>query len=366
MNGQLSCDFSYSYFYDNNPLRAATGEKELVHSIKTDLSYQLFDRELYLSYDGNFNIFQKESDRNYQQHSVGLNSGFKIGEVEEENFYTGIDLSLKKGISDYKIYDFNQLLFFVNGRFAIGNMLFLQPSYNLSYKYFSALNALTHFENLFTFQISKFFDSGTGIFVEAELGSKYYSFNDKTAIIRYNPHPLMGRKPFDTVGFRTTKVDDNVVQLRYMLKVSQSLFENTGVNAYYTGKTNLNEAKYLSQNGNYIYSGDDELWDDPYAYSSNEFGAGLTQKLPFDITFKLSGQFSNRHYSNNLADTLNINQRIDNRFEISGSLSKTITELPILNSLNISLYYIYVNNKSGASAFTYKNNMALVGLLFSL
>jgi len=368
LRGQLSGDIVYTYFYDDNPLRSASVEKEFVNSLKSDLNYKLFNRELYLSYSGNYNIFQTTSDRNYQFHSLGMNSSFKVGEVEEKNLFTGLSYNLKKGVSDYKTYDFNQFTAFANGRFSVGDAMFIQPGYTISYKKFPSLSDLTHFENLLSSQFSMFFETGTGIFVEGALGNKYYSYTEETTTPLFN-NIRHGKDPWNNPpsAFITTKSQKafNVVQFRAMLKISQSIFENTGVNGYYLSRLLLTSGKNMFQSSEFIYSGDDELWDDPYGFSSNEYGAGLTQKLPFDITLKLNAQYSNRHYTNNISDTLNITQRIDGRFELWGGISKTINELPLFSSMDLTLEYMFINNTSNVKDFGYKNNMAMFGLQFS-
>ena len=364
--GQFSGNVFYTYFYDDNPLRSSSGEKEFANIFKSDLSYRFFDRELYLTYTGNYNMFQTSSDRNYQFHSLGLNSGFKAGETEDENIFAGLNYNIKRGVSEYIVYDYNQATAFLNGRFPLSETSFIQPSYNLSYKNFSSLNNLTHLENNLSVLFSTFFDTKTGIFLDASLGNKYYSYDEVITKFVFSGTGH-GRFPNEKPTAVTTKSQRafNVIQFKTMIKVSQSVFDNTGVNAFYQHRFMLEDGKGIYQSSDYVYSGDDELWDDPYGYSSNELGAGLTQKLPSEITVKLSAQYSNRHYANNIADTLNITQRIDKRFELYAGISKTFNEVPVISSLDLMLEYMFVKNTSNTSEFAYKNNMAMLGVQFN-
>jgi hypothetical protein len=364
--GQFSGNVFYTYFYDDNPLRSSSGDKEFANIFKTDLNYRFFDRELYLTYTGNYNMFQTSSDRNYQFHSLGISSGFKIGDTEDENLFTGLNYNIKRGISDYISYDYNQVTAFLNGRFPLSETSFIQPSYNLNYKNFSALNDLIHLENYISVQFSTFFDTKTGIFLDAGLGNKYYSYDEETTryVFSGTGHGrLQNNNP--TVITNKSQRAYNVIQLKTMLKVSQSIFDNTGINAFYQHRFLLADGKGIYQSSDYVYSGDDELWDDPYGYSSNEYGTGLTQKLFSDITIKIGAQYSNRHYTNNIADTLNLTQRIDKRFELWAGISKTFNEVPVISSVDLMLEYMYVKNTSNTSLFAYKNNMAMLGIQFN-
>lgn len=354
---QLSGSIGYSWFFEDNPQRIPTGKSEYVNSVKSDLSLRIFDKEIYLNYSGNFNAFSIINDRTFQMHSLGLNYAFNTTNDDEENIFSGINYSMKKGTGEYSAYDFGQTSGFINGKFQINETFFLKPAYSTSYKIFPALNNLVHYENLISSQLSKFFETRTGIFLEAGIGSMNYSFKNEALL------PVNGSASGKRYGKQSSNntLSFNVVQFRTMLKISQSLFENTGINVHYLYRKNLKDNKGVFQSADYIYSGDDELWDDPYGYSSNEIGAELTQKILYDITLKLNAEFSNRHYTNNLSDTLNLAQRIDERFGLWGGISKTFEELPIIDNLELSLEYLLINNSSNSAIFTYKNNMLLFG-----
>jgi hypothetical protein len=354
---QFSGSIGYSWFFEDNPQRIPTGNSEYVNSVKSDLDFKLFNKELYLNYSGNFNAFNIINDRTFQMHSLGINYAFNTTSQDEENIFSGINYSMKKGTGEYTAYDFGQTSGFINGKFQIDETFFLRPAFSTSYKIFPALNNLIHYENLFSSQLSKFFETRTGLFFEAGIGSMNYSFDKESTI------STSGSGSGNRNGKKSSNTTQsfNVVQFRTMIKISQSLFGNTGINVHYLYRKNLKDNKGIFQSANYIYSGDDELWDDPYGYSSNEIGTELTQKIPFDITLKLNAEFSNRHYTNNISDTLNLAQRIDERFGLWGGISKTFEELPIIDNLELSIEYLLIDNKSNSAIFSYKNNMILFG-----
>lgn len=362
LKAQLSGTVGYSYFFDDNPLRTKIGESEFVNSVKSEINYRLLDRELYAGYSGNFNAFKTIGDRTFQLHQFGLNYSFNTSDFEEENVYSGLVYSLKKGRGDFAAYDYSQIAGFINGRFPLDEAMFIKGGFNTSYKSFPSLNSLVHFENFAFSQFSTFFSTGTGVFLEAGVG--YMSYNYDYIMTSSTMTNGNGRMQGRMSGSSKTK-SYGVAQLRSMIKVSQSVFENTGINFYYLNRSNLKTNKGMFVSASYIYSGDDELWDDPYGFSSNDIGSEFTQKLPYEMTLKLSAEYSTRHYINNLADTLNSTQRVDNRFGFWGGISKSFSELPFVSSIDISIDYMLINNKSNAGLFDYKNNMLQFGLQFN-
>ena len=358
VRAQLSGTVGYSYFYDDNPLRTKIGENEFVNTVKSDLSYRFFDKELYLNYSGNFNSFKTIGDRTYQLHAFGLNYAFKSGDQEDENIFTGLSYSLKKGTGDFSAYNYTQIGGFLNGKFALGETSFILGAFNSNYKKFPSLSSLIHFENFLSTQFSTFFSSGTGVFLEVGAGIMDYSYEfvSMPSMAGNGKGKMMGR----TASVTTEKF--SVTQVRSMIKVSQSIFEGTGINFHFLYRTNLKENKGMFQSADYIYSGDDELWDDPYGFHSNEIGSEFTQKIPYDMLLKISAEYSTRHYTNNLADSLNLIQRVDQRFGMWAGISKVFNEIPFINSVELSLEYMLINNKSNMSSFEYKNNLLLFGV----
>jgi hypothetical protein len=357
---QFSGIINYSYLYDNNPFKQPAGDEEYVNSITTNLNYQLFDKEFYLFYSGNLNAFQNISDRFFQYHSFGANYAFTLGESEEENVFLGANYDLKRGTSDYRIYDYNQFSSFINGKFSVAENVYGRVGYKLTYKNYPSLYNLTHFENLFFGQVSAFFKTKTGLFLNASFGNKNYSMTE--VITSSSGFKGKGKGGGSMIKYNRNESDIDLMQLRTLIKVSQSLFENTGMSIYYLNRTNLNKSEQNLQSSDFIYSDDQDLWDDPYGFHSNEFGIEVTQRLPFEFTLKLSGEYARRHFTSNLADSLNLIQRIDGKTSLWIGVSKIFTSIPVFESFVVTVEYMFINNESNMYLFNYKNNMAQLGL----
>lgn len=360
VSAQISGTVSYGMLYDDNPFREATGSEEYVNSFSTGLNYQPFDKEFYLMYEGNLNTFKNVGDRFYQYHSFGLNYSAVLGEAEEENIFMGADYDIKKGTSDYSIYDFNMYSAYINGKFNLMDNLFGKIGYRVSSRNYPSLYDLTHFENLLYGQVSTFFETKTGLFLDLAFGNKNYSMVETPDSLT----GMMGKGYGKGAMAKQNGYEKNVnaTQLRASFKISQSVFENTGISVFYLNRQNLNTSGKNLQSADFVYSDDQELWDDPYSFSSNEYGMSITQKLPLDFSVRLSGAYSRRHYTTNLADSLNIIQRIDGKADFWFNLSKTFESVPIFESLELTFDYMFIKNDSNMSLFKYKNNIAHFGI----
>lgn len=357
---QFSGVINYSFLYDNNPFKQPVGNEEYINSVTTNINYKLFDKEFYLLYSGNLNAFQNISDRFFQYHSFGANYAFSLGDGEEENIFLGADYDLKRGTSDYRIYDYNQFSSFLNGKFSISENVYGKAGYKLTIKNYPSLYNLTHFENLFFGQVSTFLKTKTGLFLNASLGNNNYSMTE--TVTSSTGFKGNGKGYGSMMRYNQNENSINIMQLRTSLKISQSLFENSGMSIYYLNRKNLNKSEQNLQSSDFIYSDDQELWDDPYDFQSNEYGIELTQKLPFDFTVKLSGGYARRHFTSNLADSLNSTQRIDGKTEWWFGISKNFTSVSVFESLAVTAEYMFINNESNMSLFNYKNSMAQIGL----
>ncbi len=361
VRAQLSGSVGYSLLYDDNPFREISGGEEFVNSVSTGINFQPSpDNEFYLIYQGNVNAFRNVGDRFYQYHSFGLNYNAVLGNAGEENIFMGADYDIKKGTSDYSIYNYSVYSVYINGKIDLAENIFGKIGYRLSSRNYPSLYDLTHFENLFYGQVSTFFETRTGLFVDIAFGNKNYSMveetNDSTGMVG------KGKGKGAMAKANNYEKNVNAVQLRTAVKISQSVFENTGISLFYLNRINLYSSGKNLQSADFIYSGDTELWDDLYSFSGNEYGVTLTQKLPLEFTLKLSAGYSRRHYTVNIADSLNLTQRVDGKAEYWLGISKTFESVPLFESLELTFDYMLIRNNSNMSLFTYKNNIAHFGI----
>ncbi|MGE5682797.1 MAG: hypothetical protein ACM34K_18175 [Bacillota bacterium] len=354
---QLSGGIDYSLIYNDNPYRLSDGSEEFVNSYMVNLGYQPLKEKLNLSYSFGLNDFRNIADRSYNLHSFGFNYSFKFLDTsqEEENVSFGASYTLKQNNSDDKLYKYNAYSFSASGKFYLTDNLLFVSGYKFNKKNYPSLFNLTYTDNSAYLRSSLFFETGTALHLETQLGNRAYSIKNlsqgySTSSQYSHQMGRMGR----SADVKTT----DETQLLTTFKVSQSIFENTGINIYYSLRNNLNKSSSISLT-EFMYSDDEDLWDDPFSFEGSDLGSEFLQILPWDMTFKISGQYSTRRYKENLADSLNLRQRHDGRTELWFGLSKEFNSVPLLNSIELGVEYMHIINSSSENYFTYKNNLFL-------
>ncbi|MCU7526381.1 MAG: hypothetical protein HF308_18035, partial [Ignavibacteria bacterium] len=308
---QVSGEVGYSLLYTDNPFRTSSGQEEFVNFVQPSLTFKPFRSEFYLGYSFGYSRFKNLSDRSYYYNSGELNYAFRLGvdSTEDENIFMGASYMKASNNSGGGLYSYDSYSVFANGKYFLSDNMLFSAGYGLSGKSYPSLYDLSYTVNSGFARLSLFLETKTSLFLEMQLGNKAYSVTDQTLITIDRNGPMMGGK---RVIQKTDYVTTNITQLRIMPKISQSVFEGVGMNIHYMWRRNLdrNSAISLSE---FIYSDDEDLWDDPYSFESNEFGSEWTIKLPWSSSIKLSAEQSYRNYSENLAQTGTVSKRKDTR-----------------------------------------------------
>ena len=359
---QVSGEVNYSLLYTDNPFRNNSGQEEVVNFVQPTITFKPFQSEFYAGYSFGYSMFKNLSDRTYYYNSAELNYAFRLDAdtSEDENVFMGASYIKASNTSSDNYYSYNAYSAFANGKFFLTDNLLLSAGYGLSGKSYPALYDLSYFINSGFTRLSLFLETKTSLFLELQLGNKAYSIEDPSApVIPVDMQGQMGGMGKGRLGGQQNKyITTNVMQLRIMPKISQALFQGVGANVHYMWQKNLdrNSAISLSE---FMYSDDEDLWDDPYSFEANEIGSELTIKLPWTSTLKLSAEQSYRNYSEDLAETGTVNQRKDTRTELWFGLSKEFTELPLISTFEAGIEFMRIMNKSNEPTFGYNNNIAM-------
>ncbi|MCU7496238.1 MAG: hypothetical protein HF314_16145 [Ignavibacteria bacterium] len=359
LGAQVSGEAGYSILYTDNPFRSNGGGQEIVNLVQPSITYKPFQSEFYTGYSFGYSSFKNSSDRSYYYHSGELSYAFRLGvdTTEDENISLGASYMKASNNSGGGVYSYDAYSVNASGKFFLQDNLLLTAGYALSGKSYPALYDLSYTVNSGFMRMSLFFETKTSLFLEAQLGNKSYSVEDPVEITINRPgnHGMEGGS---IVLVRNSYISTNITQLRVMPKISQTVLEGVGMNLHYMWRKNLDKNSAISLS-EFIYSDDEDLWDDPYSFESNEAGSELTIKLPWAMTFKASLEQSYRNYTENLAEAGTVSQRKDRRTEIWFGLNKEFTDLPLINALEAGLEFMRVMNHSNESALSYNNNMAM-------
>jgi hypothetical protein len=396
VSGQFSSSIEVSTLYDNNVFRSPYQYEDLLTDFDVDVSYQFSRVNLDIYYNPEFIIYRDYSDRNFSMHSVGINYAKEFGTEEQHTFFLGGNYLMRLNGSSYESYDFNQLYTFTSIRFDL-NWIFLKTGYNFRYRYYldadyANLNNYRH--NLFA-QINKSFPSRTSLIVEVNLGKKSFEGIRSYTIYesyKYNPPADGGdgdgggKGPdgrggnylvnissltSTTAAEVTTVEPPDLNQLVLITRIAQSIMPRMGIYLQYRRQTSLtDQTSYLNADA---YFQDEELFDDPFSYQSEDLSSQLSWMLPASVKLQIGGGMTSKEYISEQAFISELDStglggfRSDDVTFIHFSISKAFKfKKSWLYSLVLSVNYNYQRNESNSFWYNYKNSFYSFGINWNL
>ncbi|HEX9975166.1 MAG TPA: hypothetical protein VGD14_24145, partial [bacterium] len=149
-------------------------------------------------------------------------------------------------------------------------------------------------------------------------------------------------------------------QMSLSLKFAQSILSKTGASIEYIKQfTPSNNIRYLT-GLEYSYSKDDELYDDPYAYGSDELELTLTQVLPWQSNLKVYANLADKKYlysivTDSTASQAQINEKRSDQQKLIGLIfQKNFKINKMLKSLSFYASANYLANKSNDRYFDFE------------
>jgi hypothetical protein len=336
---------------DNNYLhisdRIASG------SLKTGYGWNSDQTETGLSYTGGLSYYSQIIDRSFYTHHLNFDYEWKFGEENAStlNASTGFSARLDRG--SYTVYD-HQIY---NGKLQLQHFftetLKGEGAYAFNYVRFNELPAFNYTEHVLSTEGAAYLSTKTTLIARANIGMKVYStanYDSTTA----NSGMGRGRK-------NSSQSTPTVTQLIGMVRVGQSIFENTGLSLTAQYQWNIQkESRYLASE--YGSISDDALFDDHYGYEGLQLSGMLTQVILSDARIRIVGSWQNKLYSNlsayDLSNNLVSGQRSDTRTTLSLQFAKEFESLGI--ALNAA--YDYIINDSNDSFYHYTNSAFSLGL----
>jgi hypothetical protein len=336
---------------DNNYLQIA--DRIASGSLKTGYGWSSDQTETGLSYTGGLSYYSKIIDRSFYTHQVNFDYERKSGEEDASTFAANAGFSSRIDRGDYSLYD-HQIY---NGTLQLKHFftetLKGEGTYAFNYVRFSELPTFNYTEHVLSTEGAAYFSTKTTLIARANIGMKIYStanYDSATA------SSGLGRG-----HNQSSQSSPSVTQLIGMVRIGQSIFENTGLSVTAQYQWNIQkESRYLaSEYGNIS---DDALFDDHYGYEGLQLSGMLTQVISSDARVRLVGSLQNKLYSNlsayDLSNNLVSDQRNDTRTSVSLQFSKEFESLGI--TLNAA--YDYIVNDSNDSFYHYTNNAFSLGL----
>jgi hypothetical protein len=411
---QWSGSFSLGSGYDDNAFSNVNASESSFGFANLDFGFYPETENIGISYTGMFASYGNFPDRRYSTHSIFASFIQPYGNNDRNKLSIAGSFGLRSDAPDYQYYDYNQTMAYITARHYLGDILNANTGYSIRFRKYQNFDDMSYTEHTFWLGANHSFSWGTSITVLASVGMKNYSpFNtvteDPQATAtsanpglnieggggggggnggsgggnggsggsggegsggngngnggRMNEMGTMGSGISEHAQF-VTYDDATTSQLRTKLTLGQSITETTGLSISYLRRWNLDDRSRAVVGGTVDFIGEEELFDDPYSYASDELSLRLTKVLPASMKLQFAGFMSFKRYSYP-ADFTGLSDitRNDKRYGGYATISKTIGGSWLLFSgLELSLGYTYTRNESNTLWYDYSSNDIVFGI----
>ncbi|MFZ1731779.1 MAG: hypothetical protein WBQ23_15885 [Bacteroidota bacterium] len=404
--------------YDDNMFHNYSASESASTDLTLMYGYFPEDANWALNYAGALTSFSQYPDRFYATNTFGASWSIPYG-TDEVNSISLLGVgSMRLDKEDYSLYDYSQMLATLSIKQQVVGDIPLTLSYRARYRNYPNFGELSYLEHFASIGSMINFETRTSIRVQADYGYKDYSTTT-------NSDPALSSSGFTapvsglTVdgggnggggngggngsgsgsgggsssgngsgnGNGSGRMDlggngqgggmessveylvyeiPSTSQLSAWVNVGQGITDGTGISLRYLQRWNLTDRGRAFVGGAVDFIGEEELFDDPYSYESNEATLTLTQVLPWTMKLKVGGYFIHKTYS--YPSTLDytdpaVPTRADDRMGGWLTVSKSIAgDWLFFNGLNLSLGYVYLRNQSNTSYYDYSSNSLSFGI----
>ncbi len=363
---QFTAQASLSTTYDDNLLRSHQPESDMISDFDLNLMYT--PGKSYLTYFFNPDYFSYKTNylRNFFMNRLGFRNQIVLNKDKNNLFYFGAEWDIRINGADYNYYDYNQLYAYANISYNF-NGVFFKGGYNYRYRSYANVPDLTNNRHYLFIQTTKTFNTRTTVIVEADAG--YKSFGGEEYYSASGGGRGSGRMGSGYTTYSTTEIP-SLSQAVFLARIAQSIYDKMGFFIQYRKQISLNGSSGYENQSDYYQ--DEELFDDPFSYESDQLTGKLTWMLPWNIKLQTGGSLTSKNYISENAfisaeDSSGLGGiRKDDQTIINFSLAKKFfPHKSWLNTLTLNFNYSYILNESNSYWYDYKNNYASAGIRWS-
>lgn len=335
---------------DNNTLRL--NDRITALGLQAGYDWITDDTNIGLAYLGSYNYYSVVPGRSYQTHTGSLTYARLFGNEDQTLWSSAASFGIRTDREEYEYYDNTTFAFSTALKHQLGESVLGRAGYTLRTMSFANLPAFDYTEHLLFVQSSFFLPSRTTLIAEVDLGVKVYSTpNEDTT----------GALTAGRGRMSSSLSSPGVAQATGMLRIGQSVFQNTGLSLTGSWQVNLRrEARFLTSD--YGLVSDDEIFEDHYGYQGPGGSLMLTQILPLDMKLRVTGSWQRRGYTPRAAyNEVGVQiapERIDNRRALNVSLHIPVTPA----GFTLGVAFDHIVNASNDPFFSYTNNAFTVQL----
>lgn len=363
VSAQFSASVTLSSTYDDNLIRSHQPESDLISDVDINLSYTSAKSNLTYFINPEFFRYKTNSSRDFFMNRLGFNNQIVLNKEKNQTFYFGAEWDMRINGDDFNYYDYNQLYAYANIAYHFRSF-FLKGGYNYRYRSYANIPDLTNNRHYLFIQGNKTFLTRTTLIVEADAG--YKSFGGQEIYSISGGGRGSGRMGGGYTSYSTTPIP-SLSHAVFLARIAQSIYDKMGIYVQYRKQISLNSGSGYDNQSDYYQ--DEELFDDPFSYESDQYSGKLTWMLPWNIKLQTGGSIHSKRYISENAfisaeDSTGLGGgRADDQKTLNFSLSKKFfPHKSWLNTLTLNVKYSYILNESNSYWYDYKNNYASAGI----
>jgi len=359
---QFSALVEYAAGLDDNIYLSPDKEGDLINDAELTLEYTLKDTATTFYYNVNYLAYSRNEERNVLLNKAGIRYIRDFGEDRQHWLYLGSYVQHRDNTDDYFYYDYLQAYAYSNFRFRI-NKTFLRAGYNFRYRRYGNIMELTNYQHYTFVQMSRSFQTRTTLLMEADWGFKSFY----TSTVTTTSSTGTGNGPGGSIEYTITEEQiPSMSHLVVLFRIAQSLHDRVGIYVQYRGQFSMNDDSWINSESFYQ---DEELFDDPFSYTSNGLSSRLTVILPGSLSIRAGGgihlkdYISEKSYTSEDDYPASGDLRHDIRSNAYIRISKTWDLKPAwIDSVNPYLNYSFVNNQSNSYWYDYNYHFLTLGV----
>ena len=364
-SAQFNARLDYTASYDDNIYLSPQKTGDLLQDLDLTVDYTFRDSATNIYYNIDFLAYINNPVRNLLLNKVGLRYNRDFGSSEQHRLYMGTYVQDRNNTDTYYYYDYQQVYAYANQRFLL-NRTYLRTGYNFRYRRYGNIMELTNFQHYAYLQMSRTFRTRTTLFLETDFGFKsFYTTTTYTPVTNGD-----GQGGNSSVHYTVVEEQiPNMSHLILLLRVAQSLHDRVGIYLQYRGQFSMNDASRVNS-GSYFQ--DEELFDDPFSYTSSGLSSQLTVVLKNNLDIRAGGGITMKDY---ISETSYISAedstgagdiREDMRINGFLNVSKTFYLNKLwMESIRPYVSYTYVNNRSNSYWYDYNYHFLGMGIIFN-
>jgi hypothetical protein len=410
--GSLSLDNGY----DDNMFRNYSATA----SASTDLSlmYGYFPEEenWAINYSGSLSSFSEYPDRMYTLQNLAASYSYAYGQNEENVLSILGSGNMRIDGAEYTLYDYSQAVGSLSLRQKLVADIPLLLSYRARYRNYPNFGELSYLEHFASIGTMLFFETRTSVRIQADYGYKNYlssidiipsssagagnvtGSSSGTTVEGGGPGgsggggdsgggnggggngggsegTTPGRKGLNengnNGGMESTVEyliyeEPSTTQLSAWINIGQSLSETTGLSVRYLKRWNLTDRGRAFVGGAVDFIGEEDLFDDPYSYESDELSLTVTQMLDHGIKIRGGAFYLLKTYGYPYTLDYSVPDTDLRQDERSGGWVRVEKRFAgdwlLFSGLRLSLGYVYLTNDSNTAYYNYSSNAVSLGL----